>query len=268
VFSALNLPRHPCTPLHPQELRLDGNKLSGPVPQGVGKLVLLRSLVAHTNKLSGRLPESLGQCRRLEELVLFSNRLTGPVPEALGDCEALMVCHLGYNDLQDQLPNALGKLARLECLRADHNQLTGCIPPALDGLLALRTLNLTGNQLSGPIPWSLCFCCTNLQRVYLADNQLTGPIPDCIGMLTNLEVGVSRSQQPHHAAGGTTHGCYVTACASLTTLLFRICEGAGSTAQPVERASAAGVAERGGHAALAVSAPEPLVGQKRFGGRF
>ena len=69
-----------------EELRLQGNKLSGPIPTQLGRFSKLTALWLSDNQLSGAIPGELGRLSNLEELFLGgSNQLTGCVPASLRD---------------------------------------------------------------------------------------------------------------------------------------------------------------------------------------
>ena len=96
-------------------LELPGNGLTGPIPDGLGDLVLLQTL-----DLGWRWDSTSQQ--------FFENALTGPIPPALG------------------------RLTNIESLRLDRNDLTGPIPAELADLVNLRSLNLGSNALTGARP--------------------------------------------------------------------------------------------------------------------
>ena len=67
-----------------QELRLDRNRLSGPIPPDLGDLASLQELRLDRNDLSGPIPPELGNLAKLWHLNLASNDLSGPIPPELG----------------------------------------------------------------------------------------------------------------------------------------------------------------------------------------
>ena len=166
-------------------LHLDYNELTGTIPETLGQLKSLKSLILSRNGLTGPIPETLGQLKSLKSLHLRYNYLAGPIPETLGQLSNLHLLDLSNNQLMGVIPETLGQLNNLESLYLFDNQLTGPIPEALGQLNSLKSLILSGNQLTGPIPETLGQL-DSLWILDLSDNQLTGPIPKTLGQLENL----------------------------------------------------------------------------------
>ena len=91
-----------------QELRLDGNQLTGTIPMQLRTLFSLRYLGLQDNQLEGAIPAALGSLGALRSLLLSGNELAGAIPAELGYLVALEQITLGGN-----------------------RALTGCVPPAL-----------------------------------------------------------------------------------------------------------------------------------------
>ncbi|KAH7416153.1 hypothetical protein KP509_14G078000 [Ceratopteris richardii] len=64
----------------------------------------MKSLNLEGNLLSGSIPESLGNLSDLEHLDLSINMLTGGIPSALGDIKTLLFLNLSYNSLSGPIP--------------------------------------------------------------------------------------------------------------------------------------------------------------------
>eukprot|EP00752_Nemacystus_decipiens_P005336 g4840.t1 len=167
-------------------IRLQSNNLRGPIPQELGNLRDLESLMLSNNQLTGPIPPELGKLHALKTLSLGSNQLSGPIPPELGNVTALQTLRLNRNQLSGRLAPELGKLEILDTLSLGANQLSGPIPPELGNLAALMVLSIGGNALSGPIPGKLGDL-RKLQQLWLNDNQLTGPIPPELGKLEELK---------------------------------------------------------------------------------
>ena len=107
------------------------NKLSGPVPVELARLVELRSLELDLNQLTGPVPPQLGNLRNLRELWLWGNKLSGPIPPELGLLTELRQLVLDSNELTGEIPRELTNLTGLLALYLARNDLTGCVPPEL-----------------------------------------------------------------------------------------------------------------------------------------
>ena len=168
-----------------ETLWLHDNRLSGELPAELGRLSLLEQLSLSRNRLSGGLPASVGNMTSLEFMSLSRNLLTGDIPAELGNLSNLEELWLYENDLSGEIPAELGNLTNLTLLRLDQNQLTGEIPRELGNLSNLTRLDLDLNQLTGEIPAELGNL-SNLQELWLDANDLSGEIPAELGNLSNL----------------------------------------------------------------------------------
>ena len=197
---------------------LEGNGLSGSLPDGLGNLAGLTTLRIGDNALSGRLPSSLS-LTPLQELGYANTDLCVPAEVWFREWLAAIPQHEGTGVQCPPLPDRgilialydatvgpswtnsgnwltdapLGEWygvsvdvdGRVTDLHLGDNQLTGPIPVELGGLANLQSLSLENNDLTGPIPAELGDL-ANLQSLNLGGNELTGPIPVGLGGLTNL----------------------------------------------------------------------------------
>jgi hypothetical protein len=106
----------------------------------------------YSNNMQGSIPEELGDLEQLTSLVLYHNRLNGTVPQALGGLKQLTYLVLDANQLEGTIPARLGNLKQLTGLSLYHNRLEGSIPAELAGLSRLVGLSLHDNRLTGVIP--------------------------------------------------------------------------------------------------------------------
>ncbi|KAG1660590.1 hypothetical protein FOA52_003021 [Chlamydomonas sp. UWO 241] len=183
---------------------LSSNRLTGPVPQQLGTLPLLRVLDLTKNDLSGPVPKDLclynrSSPSRLIGLMLSSNRLNGTsdVPY----CGALVNLDIG-NNMFESFGNFTGWRS-LQIMRwnnqtqiksqpilpsmvdseplvdwsAASSGLTGPIPAFVAAMTALGAVNLGRNQLTGTLPSDLFINAGSLVSLNLAVNQLTGTLP-------------------------------------------------------------------------------------------
>ena len=125
-------------------MSLQTNRLTGPIPPGLGNLVNLTYLVLSGNNLTGPIPPELGNLTRLTTLGL-NNDLTGPIPPELGNLTSLTTLVLANNDLTGPIPPELGNLASLTSLELQQNELTGPIPEGLVQIDGLGTFLFDAN---------------------------------------------------------------------------------------------------------------------------
>jgi len=80
------------------------NKLTGGLPQTVGKLSECKHILLGNNQLSGSVPDSIGLMSRLEYLDLFNNNLTGTLPTTFRNLGALELVDLRNTTLRGMWP--------------------------------------------------------------------------------------------------------------------------------------------------------------------
>ncbi|CAM6022343.1 unnamed protein product [Sphagnum balticum] len=198
------------TKLNLEFLDLSYNNLRGSLPPEIGNCTQLRLLNVQGNQITGLVPDEIGGLRNLECLGLGTNQLYGNLPQSLTMCTELYLLDASRNQFSGLIPSWLSKLQRLQFLvmhsnsftgdipielfssssnllhlDLGHNNLSGFIPPEVGNLGALRFLRLSRNQLTGSVPSTI----GNLSQVTAIDlsgNQLTGSIPATIGELQNL----------------------------------------------------------------------------------
>ncbi|XP_047257009.1 receptor-like protein 38 [Capsicum annuum] len=86
-----------------ENLYLDGNNFSGPIPQKLSTALFLSSLDLSENNLSGNIPAWLGNISSLRSLALSRNHLKGHIPPDYCRLEALDLCE---NNLVGVIPCA------------------------------------------------------------------------------------------------------------------------------------------------------------------
>ncbi|KAI3889366.1 hypothetical protein MKX03_024457, partial [Papaver bracteatum] len=173
------------------ELTLSTNNLVGPIPTSITKLSKLDTLYLYENKLSGTIPQGIGRLTSLTDLELSTNNFVGPIPISICNLTSLNTLYLFENKLSGYIPQDIGNLRSLVDLELNMNNLNGPILLLYIGRLgSLTNLMLSSNNLTGSIPPSLCNI-SNLNMLYLFKNQLSGPIPEEIGKLSLLtDVGL------------------------------------------------------------------------------
>ncbi|RYQ87007.1 hypothetical protein Ahy_B09g094503 [Arachis hypogaea] len=168
-----------------QVLDLSSCSITGSIPESIGGLILLKSVLLSGNSLTGRMPSGLGILSNLIVLDLSENELSGSIIDSLFSLGNLTSLNLSSNYLSGNVPNQLSNLSGLETLDLSNNALTGNVPSVLFSRLSkLRVLNLSGNFIDGDLPdtlWSL----PSLRFVDVSNNNLTGPLPKFFGSNTS-----------------------------------------------------------------------------------
>ncbi|CBI21536.3 unnamed protein product, partial [Vitis vinifera] len=185
-----------------ENLILDFNELTGPIPDGLSNCTNLNWISLSNNSI----PPELGDCRSLIWLDLNTNHLTGTIPPALfkqsGNIAvglvtgksyvtnptfnhngSLIFLDLSYNMLGGSIPKELGTPYYLYILNLAHNNLSGAIPVELGGLKNVNILDFSYNRLQGTIPQSLSGL-SMLNDIDLSNNNLSGTIPQSGQFLT------------------------------------------------------------------------------------
>ncbi|XP_051146169.1 piriformospora indica-insensitive protein 2-like [Andrographis paniculata] len=149
--------------------------LAGEVPEGLGKLEKLESLVIMENSLTGELPESIGRLRNLRRLNLAGNLFSGGIPAGMTSLDRLLILDLSNNSLSGFLPESFSGLVSVMKLDLSNNNLSGNIPAAIGNLDNLTVLDFRNNRFSGGLPKSLERL-TSLEELALSGNPIGGEI--------------------------------------------------------------------------------------------
>lgn len=204
-----------------QTLALEGNLLTGQLPDRIGEFRNLTALDLDNNLLSGSIPSSIGRLSSLRYLKLANNSLGGPIPESLGQLSELVVLDLSFNSLEGVVSDShLANLTNLEALFLSSNPLAvrissnwvphfqlknihmdSCVvgpqfPAWLRTQRVFSTIDISNASISDTMPdwfWDLS------SRVYylnLSHNQITGSIPVSV-TLRNITIFDLRSNQFH-----------------------------------------------------------------------
>ncbi|CAN1190452.1 Receptor-like protein EIX2 [Linum perenne] len=154
-------------------LNLQGNLLSGEIPECWRNWGHLKVLRLGSNKLIGSIPNSIGTLSSLLSLRIQNNSLTGEIPPSLGNCAIIVSVDLGDNRLEGSIPKWIGeRLPRLAIINLRGNKLTGHIPEELCHLQLLQILDLSHNFLSGNLPE----CVANFSAMANPNNEDQGVI--------------------------------------------------------------------------------------------
>ncbi|MQL95473.1 hypothetical protein Taro_028143 [Colocasia esculenta] len=191
-----------------------GNRISGSIPEEIGKITTLQSLVLENNMLEGRLPQSLGNLTSLTRLLLSANYFTGELPEMLGNLKnvadlyvlnSALCCTLSRidgNDIWGKIPHFIGNWTQLQRL---------LVPKLIGSIYMLFASDMQGTSLEGPFPSNISLLqrlavlrVTDLKKsdgsfppiwnmksmrfLVLRNCSISGQIPGYIGEMTSLLV--------------------------------------------------------------------------------
>ncbi|KAF3433159.1 hypothetical protein FNV43_RR24261 [Rhamnella rubrinervis] len=159
--------------------------LGGRIPQEIGNLKFLATLVLDRSHFNGSIPPSLGNLSHLLALRLIGNQFSGKLPETLATLKNLTDLSLFSNHFSGVVPKELGNHSLLTVLRLGDNSFTGQLPPQICRAGKLVNFTAYSNNFRGPIPISLRNC-TSLYRVRLEHNQLSGYMDQDFGVYPNL----------------------------------------------------------------------------------
>ncbi|XP_059643454.1 receptor-like protein EIX1 [Cornus florida] len=155
-------------PKNLQLLNLEGNLLSGEIPDCWMSWVGLEFLNLGNNNLTGKIPSSMGSLNHLKSLHLRNNSLFGELPMSLHNCTGLVAMDLGENEFSGSIPTWIGeRLVNLKILILRSNKLHNGIPEELCALVSLQILDLAHNNLWGSIPR----CFRNLSAMNIQQNS-------------------------------------------------------------------------------------------------
>ncbi|GIL98149.1 hypothetical protein Vretimale_3559, partial [Volvox reticuliferus] len=171
-----------------KQLRLDGNSLTGTLPESWALLGRLNVLSVSRNNIGGPLPGAWSALHDLSYLDVSHNALRGSLPGAWGNgMTNIRQIHVDGNSLNGSLPAAWAGddsrtnsngLVVLRCLTADGNSLSGSLPTQWDRLRELQELSLKDNLLEGSVPVSWVQGMTNLRYLGLSSNKaVCGYVP-------------------------------------------------------------------------------------------
>ena len=138
------------------------------------------------NNLNGTIPEEIGNLKNLTSLILRDNNLTGKIPSSISNLTHLNYLHLSGNPLTIDNLSCLKSLKELISLELSGTQSSHAALADACELTSLKELNFCNCPIGGSIPKEIGNL-TNLYDLALGGCQLTGEVPAEIGNLTNLE---------------------------------------------------------------------------------
>ncbi|XP_065847821.1 probable LRR receptor-like serine/threonine-protein kinase At1g06840 isoform X2 [Euphorbia lathyris] len=155
---------------------LNGNKLTGPLPEELGFLPNLDRIQIDQNHISGRIPTSFALLNKTKHFHMNNNSISGQIPPELSRLPMLVHFLLDNNNLSGRLPPEFSELPNLLILQLDNNHFDGgTIPDSYGNMTKLLKLSLRNCSLQGPIPDLSRI--PNLGYLDLSSNHLNGSIP-------------------------------------------------------------------------------------------
>ncbi|XP_012080323.1 probable LRR receptor-like serine/threonine-protein kinase At1g74360 [Jatropha curcas] len=104
------------------------------------------------NKLSGEIPQEIGKMQSFSMLHFGSNEIYGKLPPQVGELP-LVVLNVSKNGFSGEIPTQIGNIKCLQNLDLSHNNFSGTFPVTLNNLSDLSKFNVSYNPLiSGVIP--------------------------------------------------------------------------------------------------------------------
>jgi gliding motility-associated-like protein len=167
-------------------LLLSNNQLSGTIPSNLGNATNLQYLDLSNNQLNGTIPFSLSNLSLIRDLRLNNNQLSGTLFDNWEALSGLQTLNLSNNQFIGRLPESLGRLLNLNVLNLSNNQFEGNFPAIFYNLRQLSELNLSKNAISGELYANISNW-RNLRLLNLSQNKFSGEIPQAIGDLRLLE---------------------------------------------------------------------------------
>nr|GMD76979.1 receptor-like protein 12 [Ipomoea batatas] len=170
---------------HLQNLYLEGNSFSGPIPVSLFFLPSLTTLSLFKNKFSGHINELQNVTSQLMDLDLSGNNLEGSIPSFFFRLQNLKLLSLSSNKFSGRIIDLQNVTSQLEFLDLIDNNLEGTMPSFFFQLPNLTSLYLSSNKFSGQII-DLQNVTSQLRDLDLSNNNLEGPIPSFFFQLQNL----------------------------------------------------------------------------------
>jgi hypothetical protein len=172
-------------------IKMRGNmlvKLGQYVPDSIGNLTELKTLMLYQNYLSSTLPASIGNLVNLLYMDIGANVFTGSFPATIGNCLNLKYLSV-LGNLFTSFPAAMSSLPSLIHLDISKNPAIS-IPPSFPACSpSLQTFKMLSQEYSQPQNHShfrwLCSC-TALSSLEVSG--FTGSFPDWLGCLQSLTI--------------------------------------------------------------------------------
>uniref|UniRef100_A0A7N2MTJ2 Leucine-rich repeat-containing N-terminal plant-type domain-containing protein n=2 Tax=Quercus lobata TaxID=97700 RepID=A0A7N2MTJ2_QUELO len=161
-----------------EELYLDNNHIMGSFPD-LTTFSSLRVLLLSHNRLSGTIPESLGKQSNLEILYIGDNLFKGVISEAhFSKLTKLKLFQIYNNTLVVNFSSNWAPPFQLEQLYLVSCQLASGLPKWLQTQKSYYWLDLSNSTISDTLSNSYWIFPTHLHYINLSHNQINGHIPN------------------------------------------------------------------------------------------
>ncbi|XP_058071079.1 receptor-like protein 15 [Magnolia sinica] len=191
-----------CFNLSLKFLHLEGNELTGLMPNALSKISSLVTLDVSHNNISGNIPNWIGAFPNLRVLLLRGNNLQGHIPMQLCQLKNVSILDISHNNLSGPIPPCFGNMTFGRARVADFS--TFVFSPSW--AVVYNLVDLPGYRIKVLVPYIVGHMTKSEEEVefitkkrsetykgnvlYLMSgvdlswNQLTGEIPPEIGYLT------------------------------------------------------------------------------------
>lgn len=163
-----------------RSIHINRGNLEGILPESIGNFVGLRELVISERRgMDGPIPNSIGQLSELQTLILDGGGFRGSIPPSLGDLPNIKIIDLSLNQLEGEMPGNILSSDSLEVFDVELNfRLKGKLPDVLGA--SLYHLVISGTAVEGRIPESYSAFAegkTEQAVLNLYANKLWGTVP-------------------------------------------------------------------------------------------
>lgn len=152
----------------------------------------------------GQIPEEIGDLDALETLVIYGTGVSGKFPEGIFKLTSLKKLDIEVTSISGHLPDKFETMSNLEFIRISTcPNLDGPLPVSLGNLENLKEINFMANSFTGTIPEEWC---KHDKVIKLYCNQLSGQFPLAFYYMPSIRTsfwesvtqGLSSSQIYYH----------------------------------------------------------------------
>ncbi|PIM98744.1 Serine/threonine protein kinase [Handroanthus impetiginosus] len=127
-------------------VQLSCNKLSGEIPDDIGKMLNFSMLHFGHNQFNGELPSDIGKLP-LVVLNVSSNMFSGQIPMQIGNLKCLQNLDLSVNNFSGQFPTTLNNLSDLSKFNISYNRYISGVIPSTGQLVTFEKNSFLGDPL-------------------------------------------------------------------------------------------------------------------------